>query len=429
MEIITRHDIGVLLLDLTMPHISGEELLPAIKRDHPDLLIIIITGMNEVSTAVECMKMGAFDYLVKAIENNKLVASVRRAIEIKELKEENRSLKKRFLSDKLEKPEVFSAIITSNNKMRSLFMYIESIAKTTQSILITGETGAGKELVARAIHTLSGRTGEYVIVNVAGLEDNMFTDTLFGHIKGAFTGALQLRSGLVETAANGTLFLDEIGDLSSTSQVKLLRLLETGEYFTIGSDVTKKSNARIIAATNKNLNDSAAINRFRKDLYYRLSTHEIEVPPLRERIDDLPLLIDHFLEIASMEMGKITPVPPSELYTLLGVYHFPGNIRELRAMIYDAVSKHKSGTLPMESFKKAMIGKSRPISRVQNESSVIFSHSIPTLKEVTKLTINEALKKAKGNQSIAAQILGISRPALNKRLSREASERDEQSGL
>jgi DNA-binding NtrC family response regulator len=417
LDILKENEIDVLLLDLVMPYLSGRELLPIIKRDYPNLPIIIITGIDEIFTAVECMQTGAFDYLVKPVENSKLIGSVLRALEIQELREENRTLKRHFLASELEHPEVFSEIITNNAKMRSLFIYIESISKTTQPVLITGETGVGKEMIAGAIHTLSGRKGEYIRVNVAGLDDNMFSDTLFGHRKGAFTGALESRKGLIEKASRGTFFLDEIGELSSISQVKLLRLLELQEYFPLGSDIGRKSDARIVVATNRNLDELLDTGRFRKDLYYRLSIHEFEIPPLRSRMKDMPLLVDSFLVEACQEMGKKKPDLPHELYALLETYHFPGNIRELKSMVFDAVSRHKSGIFSLESFKAVIGRRNISIPKISSKSSIIFTHVLPTLKEATELLIKEALKRS-DNQAIAAHLLGISTAALSKRLMR-----------
>ncbi|MDZ7767137.1 MAG: sigma 54-interacting transcriptional regulator [Melioribacteraceae bacterium] len=222
---------------------------------------------------------------------------------------------------------------------------MEAIAKTNLPVLITGETGTGKELIANAIHKVSGRKGELVPVNVAGVDDNLFSDTLFGHKKGAFTGAEIERKGLIERAEDGTLFLDEIGDLNIESQVKLLRLLQEGQFYPLGSDIAKLSNARIIVATNRSIKSLQSSNTFREDLYYRLRSHHINIPPLRERKKDIPYLIDFFLIRAAKELGKTKPRPPKELYTLLSNYHFPGNIRELEGIIYDAVSLHKSGIL------------------------------------------------------------------------------------
>jgi DNA-binding NtrC family response regulator len=248
MPLLHSRDIEVMLLDLRMPHISGEELLPKIISDYPEVPVIIVTGANDVETAVKCMQQGAFDYIVKPAEKSRLVASTRRAVEIRELQRENRLLKTHVLSNKLDTPEAFSEIITISTGMRSIFQYVEAIAASPRPVLITGETGVGKELIARAVHRLSHRTGAFVPVNVAGLDDNVFADTLFGHKKGAFTDAREARSGLVEQAAGGTLFLDEIGDLNTASQVKLLRLLQEGEYFPLGSDLAKRSNARIVVA-------------------------------------------------------------------------------------------------------------------------------------------------------------------------------------
>ena len=267
MPLLSRQEIEVMLLDLSMPHITGEELLSLITKDFPEIPIIIITGSNDVDTAVACMKSGAFDYMVKPVEKSRLISGVKRAIEIRELQRENRLLKARVLSDQLQHPEAFSEIVTRHGTMRSIFQYIEAISISPQPVLITGETGVGKELVARAIHTLSNRKGNFVPVNVAGLDDNVFADTLFGHNKGAFTGADQPRSGLIEQASGGTLFLDEIGDLHPTSQVKLLRLLQDGEFFPLGADIAKHSDARVVVATNQNLQTLQESGKFRKDLY------------------------------------------------------------------------------------------------------------------------------------------------------------------
>ena len=422
MPILSSQEIEVMLLDLRMPHVSGEALLPLIITDFPEIPVIIITGADDVETAVKCMKHGAFDYMVKPVEKSRLVGGVRRAVELRELQRENRLLKAHVLSDKLEHPEVFSEIVTNSASMRSIFQYIEAISNSPRPVLITGETGVGKELVAKAVHALSNVKGDFVPVNVAGLDDNVFADTLFGHKKGAFTGADQARSGLIEQASGGTLFLDEIGDLSAPSQVKLLRLLQDGDFFPLGSDVAKGSNARIIVATNHDLDGLKSSGKFRKDLYFRLCDHHIHIPDLGERLEDLPILVEHFLGKASETLGKKKPTPPNELSILLSTYHFPGNIRELESMVFDAVSSHKSGKLSMESFK-SHIYKKHP--RFETESKqllqekkvlISFSEQLPTLKQTEQLLIDEAMKRADGNQSIAALSLGITRQALNRRL-------------
>jgi DNA-binding NtrC family response regulator len=429
MPLLSSQEIEVMLLDLRMPHISGEELLPIITSDYPEIPVVVVTGSNDVDTAVKCMQYGAFDYILKPVEKSRLIGGVKRAVELRELQRENQLLKAHVLSDKLEKPEAFSEIITVSTSMRSIFQYMEAIANSPRPVSITGETGVGKELIAKAVHTLSNREGGFVPVNVAGLDDHVFADTLFGHKKGAFTDAREARSGLIERAAGGTLFLDEIGDLSTTSQVKLLRLLQEGEFFPLGSDVAKRSDARIVVATNQDLEALQSSGQFRKDLYYRLCDHQIRIPPLRRRREDLAVLVEHFLEKASKTLDKKKPTPPVELTTLLSTYHFPGNIRELESMIFDAVSSHTSAKLSMDLFK-THISKKHPISPADAADSPIekgtlisFSHQLPTLKQIEQLLVDEAMKRSNDNQSIAALSLGISRQALNKRL-KKASQKN-----
>jgi DNA-binding NtrC family response regulator len=239
MELLADKPIEVMLLDLNMPNVDGHHLLDDVRQEYPDVPIIIVTGAVEVETAVRCIKAGAFDYIVKPVEADRLITAVNRAVSFQELKRENQSLRRHMLRNDLEHPEVFHRIITANRKMLTIFQYVESIATTSQPVLIRGETGVGKELIARAIHRMSGLKGAFVAVNAAGLDDTVFSDTLFGHVKGAFTGADAPRGGLIEQADGGTLFLDEIGDLTQASQVKLLRLLQEGEYFALGADVPK----------------------------------------------------------------------------------------------------------------------------------------------------------------------------------------------
>ena len=426
MESLQSSEPSVIMLDLSMPYLSGDNLLKTMTRDYPHIPVIIITGLNEVETAVNCIKSGAFDYLVKPVEKNRMISSVKRAIELRELRHQYNVLSKRMLSQELEHPEVFQDIVTSHPKMRNIFHYVEAIAATSKPVLITGETGVGKELIARAIHELSGRKGEFVALNVAGLDDNVFSDTLFGHSKGAFTGAEQSRSGIVEKAAGGALFLDEIGDLNISSQIKILRLIEEREYFPLGADVAKLTDARVITSTNKDLSTLLDKGLFRKDLFYRLRTHHIDIPPLRERFSDLPILLDHFLEKASYMLRKNKPTYPRELITLLFTYHFPGNVRELESMVFDAMSHYQSGQISMNSFK-SYIGKSKlsvPMNNkiLKEKAEFLYSdwESLPTLKESSHLLIAEALRRTRGNQSLAARMLGITQSALSKRLKRSA---------
>ncbi len=420
--LLNRNDIGLVLLDLNMPHFSGDDVLKMMHEEFPDVQVIVVSGMNQVDLAVECMKHGAIDFIVKTQTEDRLIASVLNAVRRCELERENRFIKGLFLPGSLKNPEAFSEIITRNSFMMSVFGYIEAVSSTNQPVLITGESGTGKELAARAVHRLSRAGRPMVTVNVAGLDDSMFSDTLFGHTKGAFTGADQRRMGLIESAGDGVLFLDEIGDLSPASQVKLLRLIQEGEYYPVGSDVPKYSTARIVCSTHQDLLKKEEKGSYRKDLYFRLHTHHVHIPPLRERKDDIDLLLDHFIRMASEEAGKKVPTCPKELSILLSTFHFPGNIRQFKAMVYDSVSTHTGGTLSMETFKKNM-----GLNRKQDKSdkSTHFKgernpfsplDELPTLSHASEMLVHEAMARSNENQSIAAKHLGISQPALSKRL-------------
>jgi len=419
-NILNENEISIILTDLMMPYFSGEDVLQYVADNYADIPVIIITGVNDIETTVRCMKSSAYDYIVKPVDENRLLTTVNRAIKFSELQNEAKTLTQHLLSESVVNSEPFKKIITRNKKMISIFQYIESIAKSSQPVLITGETGVGKELFAEAIHKCSGREGNFVALNIAGLDENVFADTLFGHLKGAYTGAERARDGLVEMASGGTLFLDEIGDLKHEHQIKLLRLIEAREYFQLGSDAPRKSNVRIVVATNRNLKEMS-INKdgFRNDLYFRLSAHQINIPALRERLDDLSLLIDYFLEDSSHDMGKKKPTPPPELVAYLSTYHFPGNVRELKALVYDAVANHKTKMLNLGVFKKYIDEnsiKSDSVAAATAEKVKQFEvkswETLPTIKEITNVLIDEALNRTNGNQSIAARLLGITRQTL-----------------
>jgi DNA-binding NtrC family response regulator len=382
------------------------------------VIVVIVSGMNQIEIAVKCMKQGAFDYVVKTAEEDRIVTVALHAIRLIEMQREYREMSRRFLSDTLQNPEAFDRIITVNKTMRSIFQYVEAVAKSNQPLLITGESGVGKGLVTEVVHLLSGCRGPLVSVNVGGLDDTMFTDTLFGHVRGAFTGADQPRSGMIEKAANGTLFLDEIGDLSNASQVKLLRLLQEGDYFPLGSDQPKRLKARIIASTHQDLSEKQASGALRKDLYYRLLTHHVHLPSLRERKEDIPVLLDFFLDEAARALAKAKPETAVELCPLLEGYDFPGNVRELRSMVFDAVAQNSSEVLSVKYFQKAVSRQREPASSRNACAGNIFDtlESLPTIHQSIGLLIGAAMNRAKGNQSIACRLLGISQPALSKRL-------------
>ena len=426
MDILAREEVALIILDLYMPHLPGYELLREIAAHHPQIPVIVVTAANEVAMAVECMKAGAFDYFVKPVEEARLLASARRALELRGLRIELDSLRDHLLTDRLEREEIFAPIVTRSPRMRAVFHYLEAVARSPQSVLVGGETGVGKELVARAIHELSGRKGNFVAVNIAGLDDIVLSDTLFGHRRGAFTGADRDRDGLLCQAGGGTLFLDEIGDMSTATQVKLLRLLQEGEYYPLGADRPRPCDARIIAATNRDLPRMIEQGTFRRDLYYRLCTHAVTIPPLRERKEDLPPLVDHFLAEAAASLGKRKPTPPDALYTYLATYDFPGNIRELRAMVFDAVARHSSRMLSLDSFLKTMgagnASPPAPGALPGMAAGTALDERMPTLREAEERLIEQALERAGGNQGAAATYLGISRQALNKRLNRRTGD-------
>ncbi|MBF0418454.1 MAG: sigma-54-dependent Fis family transcriptional regulator [Magnetococcales bacterium] len=425
MPLLVRQKAMTVILDLFMPHLSGLELLPEIIRHFPEVPVVVVTASQEVETAVTCMREGAFDYLVKPVERTRFITSVRRAVDTFLLRQEVHALKSYLIHGGLMHKEAFSRILTNSSQLKGIFQYIEAVAVSGETILITGETGVGKGLIAEAVHRVSGRAGPFVSLNVAGLDDTLFSDTLFGHRKGAFSGADANRDGLVARAAGGTLFLDEIGDLKPASQVKLLRLLQEQSYYPLGSDVPKLSSARVVAATNCDLRRMITNGEFRQDLYYRLTAHRVEIPPLRDRPEDIPLLLGFFTQEAARAMNKAVPNTPPQLLTLLSAHHFPGNVRELRALIFDAVARHAGGpTLSMESFHQAIRAHNQPtpipvdhLGGENAQASALFtSGPFPTLKEGIDAMVLEAMRRANNNQGIAATLLGITRQSLNRRL-------------
>jgi len=432
LEVLGERDYALVVLDYTMPHLAGSELLQRIVGQYPDLPVVMLTGRNQVDVAVECMKAGAFDFFTKTMEEERLVAGVQRAIRMQELELENRKLRDGYFAPELEAPAAFAELRTQSPQLLKLFRYAEAIAQSSQPVLITGESGVGKELLGQAFHRLSRPDAPWVPVNVAGLDESIFADTLFGHAKGAFTDADQARLGMIDKAAGGTLFLDEIGSLNLASQAKLLRVLQDGEYFPLGSDRPKKMTARVIVATNQDLPALIERDEFRRDLYFRLRTHHLHIPPLRERNGDLGPLLEHFLAEAAAELGKPVPTPPRELLPLLATYDFPGNVRELRAMVYDAVAMHRSHKLSMEAFKRAM-GRSEELpvpvlgdtAAAAPVTELVFPGRLPTIRDTMRSLVEEAMRRASGNQGVAAEMLGISRPALNKRLKKLAEGDDE----
>lgn len=412
---------ALVVLDVTMPHRDGIAVLTALKHEWPDLPVVMLTGRDQAEIAVQCMKLGAYDYFIKSEEHERIVSSVRQILHTRELESENRRLNAAMFAGGVTNREAFAPILTRSREMQKVFRYLEAIAPSREPVLIVGESGTGKEMLVKALHQICCADAPLVSVNVAGIDEQVFSDTLFGHVKGAFTGAEGARAGLIEEAGRGILFLDEIGDLGPHLQVKLLRLLQEREYEPIGSDTPRRMQARVVLATNQNLEARIHDGRFREDLFYRLRSHMVRVPPLRERNEDLPLLVDSFVEEAAGELQRKSPVVPGELLPLLRNYDFPGNVRELRALIFEAVSRHQRGLLPLGGFR-SLLGDSGAEVAVAPADELHFPANLPTLKQISEALIEEALKRSEGNQATAAALLGISRPALTQRLSKKRRE-------
>lgn len=406
-----NQDVDVLLLDILMPHINGETLLQEIRDRYPDILIIILTVVDDFQMGINCMKYGAFDYLLKPVNSQHLLNTVKRALQQQSLK---------HAADSLEQPgknasagnSVFSRIITVNKKMLAIFKYIEAIAASDQPVIIHGETGTGKKLIAGAVHAASDISGSMVSVHVAGLSDEHFSQLLFGGEFGQ--AAVEFYPAKAVEDSGGTLFLDEIGELSAASQLKLLHFLQNDESSVAGE---VRRHTRLVCATSKDLRKMIQQGCFRSDLYYRLGAHKIELPPLRERPEDIPLLVHYFIEKAAKKLSQKSPLPSPELFTLLSTYYFPGNVRELQAMVRDGVSLSRGNRLAMKSFEENIKAERKAFATGLDQDFPLFKDgSFPTLNEGVNFLIDEAMERAKQNQRVAAGFLGISRQALNRRL-------------
>jgi DNA-binding NtrC family response regulator len=419
MECIGSGRYELVVLDLYMPEVDGFEVLEYVVQKSPSTEVVIITAADDSQAAVKCIKKGASDYILKPVDSFRFITTVTNTLEKVELKNQVRSFSEISANYSLTCPENFSSIITQDNRMFSLFKYIETVAGGMQPVLICGETGTGKEFTAEAVHKSSCRKGSFVALNAAGVDDNVFTDTLFGHRKGAFTGADKARRGLLLEASGGTIFLDEVGDLSGASQLKLLRFLQEGTFMAVGSDVSEKSDVRVVLATNAELEEKVAEGTFRKDLYYRIATHKLMLPPLRERKGDIPLLFEYFFKSACAELSKECGEISSKALAPLTAYGYPGNIRELRGIAYDLAARC-AGILTREGVAEYMekTGRTAPAESSFGGDGASFSYTgrFPSLKDMETFLIQEALSLSGGNQSRAAELLGISRQALSKRL-------------
>jgi len=396
LEIIEKEKPGIMITDLVMPSMDGIELMKKAKAQRPGIEVVIITAYASIPTAITAMKEGAFDYIEKPFCPERVELVVQKLAQHQELVEENFSLRQR-----LEDQYRFENIIAKSAKMQRVIEVIKVVARSSATVLITGESGTGKELVARAIHAQSHRNNKpFIAVSCAALPESLLESELFGHERGSFTGAYAQKKGKFEFADGGTLFLDEIGEMSANIQVHLLRVLEEKEFTRVGGNEPIKVDVRVISATNKDLKKAVEKQEFREDLYYRLNVVNVELPPLRERKEDVPLLAEHFLgKFASENRKDISAFSPGAMEFLLG-YDWPGNVRELENAIERAVILAKGSLITNDDLPQ------------ENRSPAYLAAPKKNLKEVEEEHILNILRKTGGNYSEAARILGISRMTL-----------------
>ncbi|RKX79520.1 MAG: sigma-54-dependent Fis family transcriptional regulator [Spirochaetes bacterium] len=407
MDIINDNEVDLIIADLKMPGISGEELLKNVTASYPTVPVIILTGHGTIESAVNAMRNGAYDFLTKPINLDRLSILVRRALSNREL-----ILQHRALQDELERnrrKQKYARMIGKSPQMKRIMEIIDQVAPTRASVLITGESGVGKELVADAIHYLSDRNDKpYIKVHCAALTESLLESELFGHEKGAFTGAVARKRGRFELAHAGTIFLDEIGEINQNIQIKILRVLQTKQFERVGGEETLEVDVRVIAATNKDLKQEIEKGNFREDLYYRLNVVNIFVPPLRERKEDIPLLVTAFLREFSQENNRniegIDPKARNVLYN----YSWPGNIRELRNCIESAIVMCKGNIITIDDLP--------PSVRTESDGNYIKINLGESLAEAEKKIIQHTLHYQHGNKSKTAEILGIGRKTLHRKL-------------
>jgi DNA-binding NtrC family response regulator len=393
---VRTHRVHVVLTDLMMPGTSGVELLRALKQVSPDTEVVVMTAYGTVETAVQAMRDGAYDFVEKPLKRMAIVKSVRKAAERQSLVEENRTLRHEI------KLLTRREIVGTSPALRRVLDVATQAAPSTATLLVLGESGTGKELLARYVHERSSRSrGAFIAVNCSAIPETILEAELFGHERGAFTGAVGRREGRFAKAGGGTLFLDEIGELSPSVQVKLLRVLQEGEYEPVGGD-TVKSDVRIVAATNRDLRAQVAAGRFREDLFYRLNVIAMTAPPLRARREDIPLLVDHFLGVYCHKNNRPRLLVARAVSELLGEYLWPGNVRELENVIERAVVLCRGDTLNIDDLPEAIVQASAPAP-----SALTVAIGTP-LEEVEGRLIRETLRHTKGDKSLAAQLLGIS---------------------
>lgn len=405
-NLLNRNHYDLILSDIRMePGPSGLDVLAASLKLSPPPPCILFTAYGSIETAVEAVKQGAFDFVTKPVNFDRLEIIIRRALESVSLKEENSELKR-----KLGSSFGVKGMIGNSAKMKNIIETVEQVAPTRTTVLITGESGTGKELVAQAIHQCSGRTGKFVPVHCSALPDNLIESELFGHERGAFTGAVEMRKGRFELAEGGTIFLDEIGEIPLHIQVKLLRVLENRAFERIGGSETIITDARVVAATNRDLKKMVEEGTFREDLFYRLDVVSLEIPPLRERKEDIPLLVKHYLDVFNKENGKDIGITETAMASLCA-YAWPGNIRELRNCVERMVVLCRGKMIDLENVPVDIREGVTP-----GIAKTVLSQPSCDLECNEKMLIERALNECGGNRTKAAEKLGISRRTLHRKL-------------
>ena len=406
LEIFTTNEIDATLTDIKMSGIDGLQLLDRIKTIDEEAIVIIMTAYSSVDSAIAALRKGAYDYVTKPFVNEDLLQTVKNAVRTKELFKENRVLRR-----ELDKKYSFSEIIGTSEALQKVFRIVEKVADTNASVLIQGESGTGKELFARSIHFNSRRrTKPFLAINCGALPESLLESELFGHTKGAFTGANADKKGLFRSANDGTILLDEIGEMPQNLQVKLLRALQEHEVTPVGSSGAIKFDARIVAATNKNLEQEVAENRFREDLFYRLNVIEINLPPLRKRREDIPLLVKYFVSKISREQNSEEKPISKEAMSAFLNYDWQGNVRELQNAIERAYIL-SNGEIEKENLPSKIVNKTENALEMRDPEGLR-----PTLEEMERRYIMEILESAKQDKTDAAEILGIDLSTLYRKL-------------